>query len=275
MPELLGRGAAGVVQSALVTAVLGRAAVTPVLAAPDPRSEQVTQLLLGEGADQLAREGDWHRVRLRRDGYEGWAHAGYLRACPTAEADRWQQESWWSAGAMLTVDGHMLPLDPGSRVLPLAEGSVELPDGRHATVASGSVGPPERMIAESRRERAEEWALSRFAGAPYQWGGMTPRGVDCSGLVQMTFLLRGVSLPRDARDQAESGRAVIPDAVAPSDLLFFAEREGRIAHVAFASATGGLVHATLACGGVLAEPWGPGTRAESLRARLVAARRIE
>jgi cell wall-associated NlpC family hydrolase len=84
-----------------------------------------------------------------------------------------------------------------------------------------------------------------------------------------------VPLPRDARQQAECGRAIPAHGTAPGDLLFFAESDGRISHVAFASQAGGLVHAALACGGVVAEPWGEGTRAAPLRNRLVQVRRID
>jgi hypothetical protein len=45
--------------------------------------------------------------------------------------------------------------------------------------------------------------------------------------------------------------------------------------VAFAGEADTLVHSTLSCGGVVVEPWLPGSRAASLRERLVAVRRLE
>lgn len=258
-----------------MTVVLGRAAVAPVLKAPNPRSEQVTQLLCGESAAAGERRGDWLCLRLARDGYEGWVHRGYLSEPSAAESDQWR-DAWWSAGAEVRLeDGAVVRLDPGARVLPADGGRVRLPGGRAGTIASGVVGPASEVTEASRRVRAEEWALRAYGGAPYLWGGVTPRGVDCSGLVQMAFLLRGVSLPRDARQQAECGRSVPAEAIAPSDLLFFAESDGTITHVAFAADRGRLVHSALACGGVVTEAWGPGTRAEGLRARLVQVRRLE
>jgi hypothetical protein len=60
------------------------------------------------------------------------------------------------------------------------------------------------------------------------------------------------------------------------DLLFFrGETTVSITHVAFARDGEGLVHSALACGGVVAESWQPGTRAAPLRERLVAIRRME
>ena len=118
--------------------------------------------------------------------------------------------------------------------------------------------------------------MERFAGAPYQWGGVTPWGVDCSGLVQTTFAARGVLLPRDAALQVEHGVPVAVEDIRPGDLLFFrGESTERITHVAFAAEGDGLVHSTLACGGMVAESWRAGTRAAPLRERLVAVRRME
>ena len=57
--------------------VVGVAPVTPLLAAPGVRHEQVSQLVLGETATLLGSEGDWRRIRCTMDGYEGWAHRGY------------------------------------------------------------------------------------------------------------------------------------------------------------------------------------------------------
>jgi cell wall-associated NlpC family hydrolase len=99
--------------------------------------------------------------------------------------------------------------------------------------------------------------------------------VDCSGLVQTTFLARGLQLPRDAAQQALKGESVELGWHRPGDLLFFSERGDRITHVAFAGPGDTLIHATLACGGVILEAWGPGTRAMVLRTQLVAVRRME
>ena len=105
---------------------------------------------------------------------------------------------------------------------------------------------------------------------------MTPWGVDCSGLVQTTFAARGLALPRDAALQADLGDTIRPGDHAPGDLLFFRGESGeRITHVAFSAEGDTLIHSTVSCGGVLVEPWLPGTRAAVLRERLVAVRRLE
>lgn len=259
-----------------MTAVLGRAAVAPVLADSNPRAEQVTQLLCGEGALVLEMAGDWLRLQLRRDRYEGWVHRGFLFQLQETEADRWDETALWSAGATVSIegDGGTLRLDPGARVARADDGSLRLSDGRRALLVEGAAAPRQEIVAAARRTPPEAWAFDHFTGTPYQWGGLTPRGVDCSGLVQMTFHLRGIPLPRDAREQVEHGRPVERHEIAPSDLLFFAEEDGRISHVAFAAQGDGLIHSTIACGGVVRESWEPGSRAAPLRERLAAVRRL-
>jgi cell wall-associated NlpC family hydrolase len=132
------------------------------------------------------------------------------------------------------------------------------------------------ILAAARAKAPERWALEHFMGSPYQWGGVTPWGVDCSGLVQTTFAARGIALPRDSSQQARHGISVALNAIQPGDLLFFRSETGSaITHVAFAGEADTLVHSTLPCGGMLTEPWLPGSRAATLRERLVAVRRLE
>jgi cell wall-associated NlpC family hydrolase len=154
--------------------------------------------------------------------------------------------------------------------------TIGLPDGRRARIVEGAVTPSEEAVAAAQAKAPERWALEYFAGAPYEWGGVTPCGVDCSGVVQTTFLARGVSLPRDSSQQVACGAPVSADAIRPGDLLFFSENGGqRVTHVAFAGEADTLIHSTLSVGGMVQEPWLPGSRAASLRERLVAVRRLE
>lgn len=267
------------VPDAPAQAVIVRAAVAPMLAEATVRAEQVTQLLLGETAELLESRGEWRRLRAHRDGYEGWVNEGYLRLVAPAEAERWaERAAAWSEGARLVTDaGVSVALPMGARVA-LEAGVVTLPDGRTGRVADGYVRPYREITADTRRSAPERWALEHFEGAPYQWGGRTPWGVDCSGLVQTAFAARGVVLPRDSSKQVHAGEPVDHtdgSALRPGDLLFFhGETTPSITHVAFVAEGGTLVHSTISCGGVLREPFGPGTRAEQLMGRLVAARRV-
>lgn len=67
-------------------------------------------------------------------------------------------------------------------------------------------------------------------GVPYRWGGATPAGFDCSGLVYYTFRQAGLSVPRTSQQQYHAARPVPLEQAAPGDLVFFGQR-GRISHV--------------------------------------------
>lgn len=258
------------------TSLIAKVGVAPVLREPNLRSEQITQFVLGETAKVLEHQGDWRRVRLEPDRYEGWVHLGYALETDHEIARGWRETATaWSEGAVVqTEEGIVVRLPVRARV-GMAAPHVDLPDGRRGTVVAGQVTSYDRVVARARAVAPDLWALQTFAGTPYQWGGVTPWGVDCSGLVQTTFLARGRSLPRDAAQQAERGDPVEPGDQQPGDLLFFAEHGDRITHVAIAGERDTLVHSTLACGGLVRESWKPGTRAMLLRTQLVSVRRVE
>ena len=259
-----------------MTSLIATAAVAPVLSQAGVRAEQVTQLILGETAELLERSSEWRRVCTHADGYDGWIHSGYLREVDDQEVEDWRARAvGWSEGAVVRIGGAGIPLPLRARV-GLDGDVVALPDGRRGRVVSGWVRDLALVISTARAKAPERWATEYFFGSPYEWGGVTPWGVDCSGLVQTTFSARGITLPRDSAQQVFHGAPILLDAIRPGDLLFFkGESSPGITHVAFAGEADTLVHSTLACGGMLIEPWLPGSRAAGLRERLVAARRLE
>lgn len=259
-----------------MSALLARIAVVPVLASPSLAAEQVTQLVLGEGAEVIATEGSMLRVRTLLDQYEGWVHQGYVRRCDRGEVEAWLATAAWSEGALVGGHGGTAIRVPHRARLPLeGEDRVRLPDGSAAELLSGSIRPWHEVIADGQREPPAEWAWREFAETPYLWGGVTAAGIDCSGLVQTTFLARGVPLPRDAREQVHTGSAVEHDERRAGDLLFFrGEATDRITHVAIVAGHDTIVHSTVETGCVTREPWSAGSRAAPLRERLVAVRRL-
>ena len=79
----------------------------------------------------------------------------------------------------------------------------------------------------------------RYLGTPYEWGGMSKRGIDCSGLVHMAFRRVGRLVPRDA-DQQEAAGALVAEPRA-GDLLAYGDP---VDHVAFWLGDGRILHST-------------------------------
>lgn len=95
---------------------------------------------------------------------------------------------------------------------------------------------------------AADWLVQRagdpveearaYLGCPYEWGGMTERGIDCSGLVHMAYRRLGRLVPRDADQQEAAGAPVEPDQLRSGDLVCWGD------HVAFWLGGGRILHAT-------------------------------
>lgn len=95
-----------------------------------------------------------------------------------------------------------------------------------------------RRPAVDRGERAAVIALSEV-GVPYVWGGESPSGFDCSGLVRFAYAQVGVSLPHSSYALYDTGRAVSRTKLRPGDILFFSG----LGHVGIYVGKGRMVHA--------------------------------
>jgi hypothetical protein len=85
----------------------------------------------------------------------------------------------------------------------------------------------------------------QYLGVQYVWGGATPSGFDCSGLVQYVYGKSGVQLPRTTYNQITVGQSVQPDKLRPGDLVFFDTDRSRKGpdHVGIYLGGGKFIHA--------------------------------
>ena len=171
--------------------------IVPIRKDPSDRSEIVSQLLFGEFFEIKETLEKWVRIVSLHDQYEGWI-------------DRKQ------AHAVSSVSVAKNPLPHPQ----FYEGQF-FSAGCFADITDVSTTPAS----------LEQVALS-YLNSPYLWGGKTHAGIDCSGLTQMVYRLMGVTIPRDAHQQAEMGQIVsFVEEAQTGDLAFFDNEEGRIIHV--------------------------------------------
>ena len=260
----------------------------------------LTQLLLGERVQVVELHGDWARVialgqpsSLDPLGYPGWMpayqlstvdgiHVAGVRVAARhrdRDAVRDRTGVWHIVEATATA----LRDDPdaalavpgvtfGTRLLALGAPH----DGWLPVAVPGRFEPAwaiEDDVAavpdEAPADHAEVLAMAdRLRDVPYVWGGVSAYGVDCSGLVYLAWRRFGITLPRDAHDQAAATTQIELGQEQPGDLYFFARPGKGVHHVAFvASAPVGdtrlMLHACGELGRVVLEPIA-GERAETL-----------
>ena len=254
-----------------------RTPIAPVHGEPRIASQMISQQLAGHRLSVLDEEGDWLCIR-GADGYEGWMHSGFVVRSPSTGAGGARQSRTTpriSLGCTTRAGGGAGGGGRG-RALPLR--AILSPDETPTAgeAIDGDDRPrrfplaPDAIVASAQRF---------FEGTSYLWGGVTPWGADCSGLVQSVFALHGLQLPRDAWQQAERGEEAGRDIgeLRPADLLFFTDREdGRVTHVGIALGGARMVHLALGRGGYAVERLGDrkDPYVEKLRQRFLFARRV-
>ena len=151
------------------------------------------------------------------------------------------------------------PSDDAERVTELLHGEPvrvqERRDGWARIVTAYDYPGWVREEALARRGGDPVAEARAYLGTPYVWGGLTERGIDCSGLVHMAYRRLGLLVPRDADQQEAAGTTVPPEDLRPGDLVTYGD-EQETTHVAFWLGEGRILHATQRDGvdGVLEEP---------------------
>jgi gamma-D-glutamyl-L-lysine dipeptidyl-peptidase len=209
------------------------------------RSETISQVLLGEMLDIQESDGDFSLVRAS-DGYSGWM-SNY----------QWLPWSKYE-GEKVLVRNHFStilskPAKSSVRIRDVVLGTwlnkvdenqnwlqVLLPDGVKGWIDKDHIG----SLVDKKRDNFVDIA-NEFLGYPYLWGGKTPKGFDCSGLVQVVLYLTGTHIRRDSWMQHHDAKIVSEDhtLAQPGDFLFFAQNRDKISHVGIALGNSKILHA--------------------------------
>lgn len=230
-----------------------RETVCPLLAEPSWESTLVDEVLYGMVVELLESPAPgWYRVRTHYR-YEGIAPASALLAEP-AQISAWQDLPKRVVLEKNFCDVLNRPKVQGWRMETLPRGGVIAVEGeaengwQKVRLADGRTGFSQASLLSPFYDApccAEETSLRKalvrcamlYAGTHYRWGGKSPMGIDCSGLVSMAYLLCGIRIYRDA--SIVDGfpiHAISREHMRPGDLLFFPGHvamylgEGRYCH---------------------------------------------
>jgi cell wall-associated NlpC family hydrolase len=112
---------------------------------------------------------------------------------------------------------------------------------------AGDAGPARQARGDARSDTDIGATAARNAlamrGKPYRYGGYTPQGFDCSGLVHYSYAQAGGSLPRNTNGLWSRSRAVSRSDIRQGDLLFFHQDGKSNSHVAIYVGNNRFVHA--------------------------------
>ncbi len=209
----------------------------PLRSSPSHRSEMVSQVLFGERFKILVSSGIWIKISMEFDSYEGWidsSQGGYARFR--------ENNDGIITGCELKCaekDGGSMYVAPGSELFNLSKNfaSFSIADKTYLLPKESAslFSPASSVIATAHQ----------FLNAPYLWGGRTPWGIDCSGLIQIVFKIHGIALPRDASQQAAQGHIInfMSDSK-PGDVLFFSGESDTISHTGLLYSDGTVIHAS-------------------------------
>jgi cell wall-associated NlpC family hydrolase len=230
------------------------------------RRSLVTQAILGDIVEAEGAADDEYSSVRTRDLYQGWVRRSDLRAAMDFKTGFSKQlsvsrlfASVYAKPRKSSIQLSRLVLSTKVTIIAAAKNGfakVLLPDGQVGFIKKNRLNraatPVKRLDSKMAAAIAQEAVAhaTTLVGTPYLWGGTTPFGIDCSGLVQLCYRLSGFEMLRDARLQINDrrlravgrGKSMQDAAFQPGDLLFFGEDMTKVTHVAMALDDTHIVH---------------------------------
>ncbi|MDL2261914.1 C40 family peptidase [Bacteroidales bacterium OttesenSCG-928-I21] len=217
----------------------------PIRSSFSHRAEMVSQVLFGEIFEIISHRGEWLKIKLLHDGYEGYVEEAstthllinteillneYDNSIICFEANNW-----------FTKNRESILLPIGSKIPKTIITDDKFYINENSYTAKSPIKQPE---IKDKRAFVIDIARS-LINTPYLWGGRTGWGIDCSGLAQLAYELVGIKLPRDAYQQVSFGQTLnfISEAK-PGDLAFFDNEDGEIIHVGIILENNSIIHAS-------------------------------
>ncbi len=218
-----------------------RLSVVPVRKESKDVAEQVTQLVFGDhySITKKSKNGKWLCIENAFDGYVGWIDAKQHHPISEEYFDQINMSVYKVSLELVSsilYKKKPLHIVLGS-ILPLSNN--ELFKMEEQLAFNGE----SKSLGQKREFEFVKKIAKMYLGAPYQWGGRSPFGIDCSGFSQMVYKICGYSLPRDASQQELQGHAVHYSERLPGDLAFFGE-PGAITHVGIVLEDSDIIHAS-------------------------------
>ncbi len=195
---------------------------------PRPDAPLDTQALRGERVTLFDENEGWGWVQLAADGYVGYVAAAALGRPGAAATHRvaTNRTFVYPAADMKRAVLEALPLGAQVTVAQVAVAEVAGGDDAFSRLAGGGFVFAPHLVPVAEAAADFVATAERLLHVPYLWGGRSPLGIDCSGLVQLSLACAGVSAPRDAdlQEQAVGRRVVVADDMAGlrrGDLVFW------------------------------------------------------
>lgn len=196
-------------------------------ASPDEQSEPVNQLLYGETVERLETQNEWVKAKATHDGYPGYIKASLLK-------DHFEKTHKVSVPQTLLFEEPNFKT-PARHPLYLGcplSGTQNTQNGFRQLHNKGWVFEEHTI---GIKDTLKDWVntAEQFLHTPYQWGGRSAAGIDCSGLVQISLMMSGIPCPRDTGQQIQSlgqnlefGDTIQFASLMRGDLIFFERHVG-------------------------------------------------